>query len=82
MWWRWYCWACPVAWTLYGLIASQYGDVKELLDTGESVEDFVEGYMGYKHELLRVVAAAVVGFTILFAFIFAFSIKMLNFQKR
>ncbi|KAF3673549.1 Pleiotropic drug resistance protein 3 [Capsicum annuum] len=28
IWWRWYYWACPVAWTLYGLVASQFGDIE------------------------------------------------------
>ncbi|KAL6577168.1 ABC transporter G member 34 [Orobanche minor] len=26
IWWRWYYWASPVAWTIYGLVASQLGD--------------------------------------------------------
>ncbi|PQQ21261.1 pleiotropic drug resistance protein 1 [Prunus yedoensis var. nudiflora] len=32
IWWRWYYWACPVAWTLYGLVASQFGDLNDVLD--------------------------------------------------
>ncbi|KAK8595741.1 hypothetical protein V6N12_064251 [Hibiscus sabdariffa] len=28
VWWRWYYWFCPISWSLYGLIASQYGDMK------------------------------------------------------
>lgn len=51
-------------------------------DTGMSVKDFVEDYFGYRHDFLGPVAAAVIGFTVLFAFIFAFSIKVFNFQKR
>lgn len=82
VWWRWYCWICPTAWTLYGLIASQFGDLKNKLDTGLTVEDFVESYFGYRHDFLGVVAAVVVGFAVFFAFIFAFAIRTLNFQKR
>lgn len=83
MWWRWYYWACPVAWTLYGLVASQFSDIEENMeDTGMSVKDFVEDYFGYRHDFLGPVAAAVIGFTVLFAFVFAFSIKVFNFQKR
>ncbi|XP_041014876.1 pleiotropic drug resistance protein 1-like [Juglans microcarpa x Juglans regia] len=82
IWWRWYSWACPLAWTLYGLVAAQFGDNKDILDTGETVEDFVRDYFGFKHEFVGVVAAVIVGFTLLFAFIFAMSIKMLNFQRR
>ncbi|XP_059640406.1 pleiotropic drug resistance protein 1-like isoform X2 [Cornus florida] len=82
VWWRWYNRACPFAWTLYGLVSSQFGEVKDKLDTDETVEDFLRRYFNFKHELLGVAATVVVGFTVLFAFIFAFSIKTFNFQKR
>ncbi|KAG2729209.1 hypothetical protein I3843_01G233500 [Carya illinoinensis] len=82
IWWRWYSWACPLAWTLYGLVAAQFGDKKDILESGETVEDFVREYFGFKHEFVGVVAAVTVGFALLFAFIFALSIKMLNFQRR
>ncbi|XP_048233510.1 pleiotropic drug resistance protein 1-like isoform X2 [Ricinus communis] len=36
VWWRWYPWACPVSWTLYGLIASKFGH-------------FLVKYFDYKH---------------------------------
>ncbi|KAF9617026.1 hypothetical protein IFM89_033096 [Coptis chinensis] len=82
IWWRWYYWGCPVAYTLYGLVTSQFGDIETKMDTGETVKDFLESYYGYKHESLGFIAAGLVGFTFLFAFIFAFSIKVLNFQRR
>ena len=53
-----------------------------MLDTGERVEDFVRDYFGFNHDFLGVVATVVVGFAILFAFIFAVSIKVFNFQRR
>uniref|UniRef100_A0A2P2K9X4 Uncharacterized protein MANES_04G106100 n=2 Tax=Rhizophora mucronata TaxID=61149 RepID=A0A2P2K9X4_RHIMU len=82
VWWRWYFWACPVSWTLYGLIASQYGDINETLDEGPTVKAFLKDYFGYKHDFLGAVAAVIFGFTVLFAFIFAFSIRSFNFQRR
>ena len=82
MWWRWYVWACPVAWTLYGLVASQFGDIEDKLESGQPVSEFVRSYFGFKHDFLGVVAVVIVGFTLLFAFLFGFSIKVLNFQKR
>lgn len=81
-WWRWYSRICPTAWTLYGLVASQFGDVKDRFDNGESVEDFIRRNFEFKHEFIGEVAAIVVGFVVLFGFIFAFSIKVFNFQKR
>ncbi|KAL5975651.1 Pleiotropic drug resistance protein tur2 [Asimina triloba] len=83
IWWRWYFWGCPVAWTLYGLIVSQFGDIEDVMtDTHMPVKDYVESYFGYKHSFLGAVSAGVIGFTVLFAFVFAFSIKVLNFQRR
>ncbi|XP_030543117.1 pleiotropic drug resistance protein 1-like [Rhodamnia argentea] len=82
IWWRWYYWACPLSWTLYGLVASQYADVQTRLVTGETVEEFVRSYFGFRHDFLGVVAIMLVGFAVLFGFIFAFSIRAFNFQKR
>ncbi|XP_058112242.1 pleiotropic drug resistance protein 1-like isoform X3 [Magnolia sinica] len=82
VWWRWYYWACPIAWTLYGQIASQFGDVEDTIDTGVTVKAFVKSYYGFRHDFLGVVAVMVIVFGVVFAFIFAFSIKVLNFQKR
>lgn len=82
IWWKWYYWMCPVAWTLYGMAASQFGDIKERLETGETVEDFLTSYFGYRHDFLGIVAMVVVGFSLLFGFIFAYSIRAFNFQKR
>ncbi|ONK80798.1 uncharacterized protein A4U43_C01F21860 [Asparagus officinalis] len=82
VWWRWYFWACPVSWTLYGLCASQYGDVTTKLDNGQTVKEFLESYFGYKHDFLGEVSAAVIAFPVLFALVFALGIKFLNFQRR
>jgi ABC-type multidrug transport system permease subunit len=82
IWWRWYCWVCPVAWTLYGLVVSQFGDVMTEMDDGRTVKVFVEDYFDFKHSWLGWVAAVVVGFTVLFGALFGFAIMKLNFQKR
>ncbi|WOG89279.1 hypothetical protein DCAR_0208516 [Daucus carota subsp. sativus] len=83
-WWRWYVWLNPVAYTLYGLVASQFGDIedKSLTTTNQTVREFIEDYFGFYHDKVWAVGVAVVGFSFLFAFTFAFSIKALNFQKR
>ncbi|KAH7845345.1 hypothetical protein Vadar_000884 [Vaccinium darrowii] len=82
LWWRWYCYICPVSWSLYGLVGSQYGDIQETLDTGETVEHFVERYFDYRHDFVGYVGIIMVGIVLLFGLIFAFSIKSFNFQKR
>ncbi|KAL0554085.1 hypothetical protein IC582_007996 [Cucumis melo] len=82
VWWIWYYWICPVAWTLYGLVASQFGDVKDVLETGETVAEFVRFYFGFRHDFLDISVSVVVGFGVLFAFAFAISISIFNFQRR
>ncbi|KAG5540559.1 hypothetical protein RHGRI_020691 [Rhododendron griersonianum] len=82
LWWRWYYYVCPVSWSLYGLVGSQYGDIQERLDTGETVEYFVVTYFDFRHDFVGYVALIMVGIVLLFGLIFAFSIKSFNFQKR
>ncbi|KAL7187490.1 hypothetical protein ACSBR1_037549 [Camellia fascicularis] len=82
VWWRWYYYICPVAWTLYGLVASQFGDIQGTLDTGETVEEFVRNFFDFKHDFVGYVAIIIAGIAILFGFIFAYSIRVFNFQKR
>ncbi|KAF7139271.1 hypothetical protein RHSIM_Rhsim07G0220600 [Rhododendron simsii] len=82
VWWRWYSYICPFAWTMYGLVASQFGDINDNLDTGETVKEFVNRYFGFERDFLGFVALIVLGFTVLFGFIFAYAIRAFNFQKR
>lgn len=86
-WWVWYYWICPVAWTVYGLIVSQYGDVEDQIrvpgmDTRPSIKWYIEDHFGFDPNFMGPVAAVLVGFTVFFAFMFAYSIKTLNFQTR
>ena len=82
VWWRWYYWATPVSYTLYGFIVSQFGEIESEMDTGVTVKQFLEDYFGFEHDMLGVVAAILCGFVVLFTFIFAYSIKTFNFQRR
>ncbi|CAI0407524.1 unnamed protein product [Linum tenue] len=86
IWWRWYYWASPVAWTLYGMVTSQVGDKDNLVEIPGSesltVKQVLEEGLGYKHSFLPAVAVAHLGFVCLFFFVFAFGIKYLNFQRR
>ncbi|CAN4076595.1 unnamed protein product [Withania somnifera] len=82
VWWRWYYYICPISWTLYGLIASQFGDLQDKLDTNETVEEFIETFFDFKFDFVGYVAVILVGISVVFLFIFAYSIKAFNFQKR
>lgn len=83
-WWKWYSWVNPVAYSLYGLIASQFGDIedKNLKDVSKSVKKFIEDYFGFEHGNVWAAATAVFGFAVLFTITFAFSIRAFNFQRR
>ncbi|XP_050265738.1 pleiotropic drug resistance protein 1-like isoform X11 [Quercus robur] len=82
VWWIWFYWACPFAWTLYGLICAQFGDSKDRLDTGLTVEELMKSYFGFKTDFLGVVSIVIIGITLLFGVGFALAIKVLNFQGR
>ncbi|XP_073136046.1 pleiotropic drug resistance protein 1-like [Henckelia pumila] len=83
IWWRWYYWATPVAYTLYGFIITQFGDIQDRLeDDGRTVEQYLKEYFGFERDMLAAVALILLGFVVLFTFIFAYSIKTFNFQRR
>ncbi|GAB2228064.1 hypothetical protein Droror1_Dr00009894 [Drosera rotundifolia] len=86
-WWIWYYWICPVSWTVYGLIVSQYGDLNTTITvTGvtpnPTIRWYVQNRLGYNPDFMGPVAVVLVGFAVFFAFLFAFSIRTLNFQTR
>ncbi|PKI59680.1 hypothetical protein CRG98_019921 [Punica granatum] len=87
VWWRWYYWASPVAWTIYGLVTSQVGDKTNPVFVPEhvgsiSVKDYLKETKGFEYDFLGVVALAHIGWVVLFCFVFAYGIKFLNFQRR
>ncbi|KAK4267406.1 hypothetical protein QN277_024192 [Acacia crassicarpa] len=91
-WWVWYYWICPVAWTVYGMIVSQYGDVTTQIDApgygvngaiGKvPINQYIEDHFGFKTDFMGPVAAVLIAFAVFFAFMFAYCIKTLNFQMR
>ncbi|PHT53366.1 Pleiotropic drug resistance protein 3 [Capsicum baccatum] len=68
---------CPIAWTLYGLVESQYGDLQnKITDSDETVEQFLRRYFGFRRDFLGVVAVVIAAYAVVFALIFAFAIKV------
>uniref|UniRef100_A0A9I9DX68 ABC transporter domain-containing protein n=1 Tax=Cucumis melo TaxID=3656 RepID=A0A9I9DX68_CUCME len=82
VWLRWYSWICPVSWSLYGLVTSQFADIKTKVETGETVGEFINQYYGFRYQYLWMVTVALLGFTLLFILVFVYSAKFLNFQRR
>ncbi|KAJ0713454.1 putative ABC-type ferric hydroxamate transporter [Helianthus annuus] len=86
-WWIWYYWICPIAWTVYGFIISQYHDVENTITVpGMSYDPpmnwYIKDHFGFRLDFMGPVAAVLVGFCLLFAFIYAFCLRTLNFQVR
>ncbi|KAL2493149.1 ABC transporter G family member 29 [Abeliophyllum distichum] len=69
------------------LIIGQYGDVEETIKVpGMSfdtmIKSYIQDHFGYDPNFKGPVAPALVGFTVLFALLYAYCIKKLNFQMR
>ncbi|KAJ0680200.1 putative ABC-2 type transporter [Helianthus annuus] len=82
VWWRWYYWGNPLAWTIYDMVVSQFGDFNDELSNGETVKGYLDRFFGFKHDFLVVIVGVHVGLVLFFAFIFAYCIRSFNFQKR
>ncbi|XP_020260301.1 pleiotropic drug resistance protein 2-like isoform X1 [Asparagus officinalis] len=86
IWWRWYYWATPLAWSTYGIVVSQLGEDDNLImvpgEPSMSVKNYLHAKLGYEHSFLGYAAVAHVGFSLVFFLVFAFAIKYLNFQNR
>ncbi|PIA25217.1 hypothetical protein AQUCO_12200002v1 [Aquilegia coerulea] len=87
IWWRWYYWATPVAWTLYGLVISQIGNKDGLIEIPgttlkPTIKEFLKENLGYEYDFLAYVALAHIVFVVIFFFVFGYGIKFLNFQRR
>ncbi|XP_059652223.1 pleiotropic drug resistance protein 3-like [Cornus florida] len=84
-WWLWLYYLCPTSWTLNGLLTSQYGDIDtQIMVFGEAktVVAFLSDYFGFRHDQLPIVAVVLIVYPIILAFLFAFCIGKLQFQKR
>lgn len=84
-WWIWAYWICPTAWSLKGILTSQYGDIdREIMVNGEqeAMSVFLESRYGFRYSDLPMVAVLTAAFPLLFALGFSCAIAKLNFQKR
>ncbi|XP_024968958.1 ABC transporter G family member 35-like isoform X4 [Cynara cardunculus var. scolymus] len=86
-WWGWYYWICPLAWSVYGTIISQYHDVENTIKVpgmsyDPAINSYIQDYYGYRLDFMGPVAAILVGFCVLFAVVYAYCLRTLNFQTR
>lgn len=87
VWWRWFYWANPVSWTIYGVVVSQFGNNNSTVTVpgqtgGVVVKDFLNENLGFKHDFLGYLVLGQFGYILLFFFLFAYGVKKLNFQRR
>ncbi|XP_027179658.1 pleiotropic drug resistance protein 2-like [Coffea eugenioides] len=86
VWWRWYYWCSPVAWSIDGIFASQLGDRTKDIELSDKstmpINKFLKDNLGYDHDFLIPVVFAHLGWVLLFFLVFAYGIKFLNFQRR
>ncbi|CAL1397627.1 unnamed protein product [Linum trigynum] len=85
VWWIWFYYICPVAWTLQGIISSQLGDVETVIEGPGfrgSVKDYLKENYGYGTEMVGPSIAVLIGFNVLFFSAFVASVKFINFQRR
>jgi membrane-bound metal-dependent hydrolase YbcI (DUF457 family) len=74
-----------MAWTLYGLVTSQLGNVSSKINVSGSeieIRQYLAQHFGFHHSFLPYVAVWYVGMVLLFGLVFAYSIKFINFQRR
>ena len=67
------------------MLTSQYGDIdKEIMVFGEmeTVSLFLRDYFGFRYDQLPIVAVVMALYPIVFASLFAYCTRKLNFQRR
>ncbi|URD78019.1 Plant PDR ABC transporter associated [Musa troglodytarum] len=85
VWWLWFYYICPVAWTLRGVITSQLGDVETRIagpGFDGTVKQYLEESLGYGPGMLSITAVVLIAFSLVFFTAYAVSIKVLNYQRR
>ena len=74
-----------MSWTLYGLVASNVGDVEGRITLNDrsqtTVQQFLLDQFDYRHDFLAWVVLILVGWIILFWAMGAHAFKKFNFQK-
>ena len=76
----------PVAWSLYGLLTSQLGNVQAtIIDfNGQvvSVADFMVERFGYHYSMIGPIVAILFAFVLFFRGLSVWALTRINFQKR
>ncbi|KAL9150125.1 hypothetical protein ABFS82_12G149200 [Erythranthe guttata] len=86
IWWRWYYWGTPVAWTIYGMVVSQIGELTSQVEVPGvgfmTVKSYLKENLGFEHHFLPIIGIMHLVFILLFGTVFTLGIRYLNFQRR
>ncbi len=85
-WWIWAYYLNPMTWTTYGLVASQLGDLPNLVAQPDgsliSIADYVRTALGFEHYYIGWCVLISFGWCFFFRVVSAISLQYLNFQTR
>lgn len=85
-WWIWAYYLNPLAWTTYGMVASQLGDVQSLITRPDgsqiSIVDYVSIDLGFQHSHIGWCVLILAGFCVFFRVVSALALRYLLFQSR
>ncbi|DBB14463.1 TPA: transcription factor [Trebouxia sp. C0006] len=85
-WWLWAYYLNPLAWTTYGLVASQLGDVQSLVSQSNgsqiSIADYVSTTWDFQHSHIGWCLLILLGFCTFFRVLSAIALQQLHFQSR
>ena len=85
-WWLWAHYVNPLAWTTYGLVASQLGDVQSLVVQHDgsqiTVVDYISTYLGFQHNFIGWCMLILVGFSVFFRVVSTVALQHCRFQSR
>ncbi|KAL0038217.1 hypothetical protein WJX79_008741 [Trebouxia sp. C0005] len=85
-WWVWAYYLNPLAWTTYGLVASQLGDVQSLVTQPNgsqiSIANYVSVNWDFQHRYIGWCLLILLGFCTFFRVVSAIALQQLHFQSR
>ncbi|KAF6261001.1 ATP-binding cassette transporter [Scenedesmus sp. NREL 46B-D3] len=85
-WWSWIYWLNPLSYMLYGIIASQLGDVTSTIVLGPgqatTVQLLLKDWLGFESSFVGACAGIMAGFVVAFCVAIVAAIRCLNFQRR
>ena len=86
-WWIWFYWLSPTAYSIYGLVGAQLGDVHDEYLTNFrgkriSVSDYLLNEFGLHHSFIGYAVLVLCGFIIFFRCVAILAMSRINFQKR